>query len=162
MSVWKQVYSKTPLVFEDPAFGGGGMIMGAAGGGGGFPVPPPVNTPSSGALAAVDRVRTVFPETWLWTNSTSGYQLQCNSDAILSIPHNLFRKAFAVSLVFVLCLYPVTWGDEAMTLEWHNWWWVMCLQPAPVNPWLNVIPAVEPFVCSMTSLYILTLQLHEG
>jgi len=31
---------------------------------------------SGSSLAAVDRVRNVFPETWLWTNSTSGYLLQ--------------------------------------------------------------------------------------
>jgi len=46
-----------------------------------FPLAPNAGSgnpqPASGSsLAAVDRVRNVFPETWLWTNSTSGYLLQ--------------------------------------------------------------------------------------
>jgi len=48
----------------------GGMMPNA---GGGLPQPSPVNSLSSGSLATVDRVRSVFPETWLWTNATSGY-----------------------------------------------------------------------------------------
>ena len=48
-------------------FGGGGMAGAAAGG----PMPPSMT--DNGALASVDRVRNVFPETWLWSNTTTGY-----------------------------------------------------------------------------------------
>jgi hypothetical protein len=52
----------------DMAFGGGffggiaatGTAIGSASG-------------SGQTLAHVDHVRTVFPETWLWTNTTTGY-----------------------------------------------------------------------------------------
>ena len=57
------------MIIAYPAFAM--MAPGKGGGmGGGFPQPVPV---SSGSLATVDRVRNVFPETWLWTNTTSGY-----------------------------------------------------------------------------------------
>ena len=48
-------------------FGGGEMAGAGAGG------PMPVSMPDNGVLASVDRVRNVFPETWLWSNTTTGY-----------------------------------------------------------------------------------------
>ena len=49
-------------------FGGGGPDLGgmvATGMAGGHP-------PTNGGLQKVDRVRSVFPETWLWTNTSVG------------------------------------------------------------------------------------------
>jgi hypothetical protein len=43
---------------------GGGLAPGMATGSG-----------SGQALAQVDHVRSVFPETWLWTNTTTGYDV---------------------------------------------------------------------------------------
>ena len=65
------------IVFIDSALASGGVAFGGAGGGGGgrVPMPAPGKAPSS-ALQSVDRVRNVFPETWLWTNKSTGYQLQ--------------------------------------------------------------------------------------
>jgi len=34
---------------------------------------PEPNVAQSSDLATVDTIRNVFPETWLWTNSTVGY-----------------------------------------------------------------------------------------
>lgn len=69
--------------FSDPMFelaGFGGGFGGGAGGfaaaaGGAMPgVAPAPNPASSSSLATVDKIRNVFPETWLWTNSTVGYK----------------------------------------------------------------------------------------
>lgn len=77
-----------------PDFAMAGMMAPGMGGGigGGFPQPAPVN---SGSLATVDRVRNVFPETWLWTNTTSGYP-----------PRSFSRHCFRY--MFVVCLTAST------------------------------------------------------
>lgn len=48
-------------------FGGVNALAGAA------PDPAPVPSGTSTKLASVDSIRNVFPETWLWTNSSVGY-----------------------------------------------------------------------------------------
>lgn len=54
----------------------GGMIaFGAAAGGAEMDFASATNAGSSSGLAAVDKIRNVFPETWLWTNSTAGYRI---------------------------------------------------------------------------------------
>ena len=53
---------------------GGGLMTGAVAGG-----PMPQSMTNNGALARVDRVRNVFPETWLWSNTTTGYIKWCSS-----------------------------------------------------------------------------------
>ena len=55
------------MPFMAMAMGGGAMTGAGAGG----PIRQPM--PNNGALASVDRVRNVFPETWLWSNTTTGY-----------------------------------------------------------------------------------------
>jgi hypothetical protein len=61
------VFFSKLAVFPGMAFGGGiggiatsGTATGSSSG-------------SGQTLAQVDHVRTVFPETWLWTNTTTGY-----------------------------------------------------------------------------------------
>ena len=60
-----------PMMAAGMGFGGGEMAGAGAGG------PMPVAMPDNGALAQVDRVRNVFPETWLWSNITTGYMQWC-------------------------------------------------------------------------------------
>ena len=48
----------------------GGPMMAMAGGAMPNPVAPMTATSASG-MKSVEKVRTVFPETWLWTNSTA-------------------------------------------------------------------------------------------
>ncbi|KAH3871691.1 hypothetical protein DPMN_034902 [Dreissena polymorpha] len=52
--------------------GGGDFMMGT---GTGTSRSMPKAIPDNRALASVDRVRHVFPETWLWSNITTGHQL---------------------------------------------------------------------------------------
>ena len=55
----------------DAAFGGGAgghALPSMAPGGGG-----PPSSSSGSALKTVDRVRNVFPETWLWSNTSVGF-----------------------------------------------------------------------------------------
>ena len=82
----------------DMAFGGGfgegaGLAMGAQGGG--------PNQP----LQEVERVRSDFPETWLWSNATVGYGVLCSRRVQRSLivcigvgcyRHNLLAIATAV------------------------------------------------------------------
>lgn len=57
--------------FGDTALGGApGGALNFAGGA----VPPP-DPDATSTLAAVDSIRNIFPETWLWTNSSVGYIL---------------------------------------------------------------------------------------
>jgi len=63
----------------------------------GVMAPMPATAPNAGAaasgpLAAVDRVRNVFPETWLWTNSTSGYSMQSTNLCLSQKPLYNQRK----------------------------------------------------------------------
>lgn len=51
-----------------------GMAFGA-GAGGGFAVASSLSTGSSTNLKQIEHVRSIFPETWLWHNSTTGYKL---------------------------------------------------------------------------------------
>lgn len=59
--------------------GGGGGFGGFAGAGAvddGAMVPAPQRGQTSAVssdLASVDKIRNIFPETWLWTNSSVGY-----------------------------------------------------------------------------------------
>lgn len=52
------------------AMAGTGVMTGSMTGGGS---PPP--------LQAVGRIRNVFPETWLWSNATTGYMTWLKSNA---------------------------------------------------------------------------------
>ena len=63
----------------------------------GIMAPMPAMAPNAGAaasgpLAAVDRVRNVFPETWLWSNSTSGYSMQSTNLCLSQKPLYNQRK----------------------------------------------------------------------
>lgn len=54
-----------------------GMAFGAGAGGGaggGFAVANSLSTGSSTNLKQIEHVRSIFPETWLWQNSTTGYK----------------------------------------------------------------------------------------
>jgi len=60
----------------DGGFGGGAggfEAFGGAAGGGAAPAPNAASSSSSASLQTVDKIRNIFPETWLWTNTTAGY-----------------------------------------------------------------------------------------
>ena len=62
--------SKVPDLINGTMLMGGGMLErvdGLSSGGG------PTQPESGWPLQSVDRIRNVFPETWLWNNSTTGY-----------------------------------------------------------------------------------------
>lgn len=59
----------------DSKFEFAGASGGAGGGfaaGGGMPVPAIGNTAVNSQQKSVDKIRSVFPETWLWGNSSVG------------------------------------------------------------------------------------------
>lgn len=60
------------MIYPEMAFGAGAMVPmpAMAMTNGMAPNPPP-----SSQLKEVGRVRSVFPETWLWTNASTGYFL---------------------------------------------------------------------------------------
>lgn len=63
-------FLKGDVDFAAPMAAGAFMPqMAMASAGGGMPQP----SPARGDLKQVGKVRTVFPETWLWTNSSTGY-----------------------------------------------------------------------------------------
>ena len=45
------------------------------------PAPPPPPAPSAvgGGLQPVDKIRTEFPETWIWVDSLIGYKMTLNN-----------------------------------------------------------------------------------
>lgn len=61
-------------------FGGGfdlaGGAMPMAFGGDMGAIPPAAPAAATQSLASVDKIRNVFPETWLWTNSSVGYNIE--------------------------------------------------------------------------------------
>ena len=57
-----------------PAFAAGSGVSAAGGFGGGSSAGSGMGG-SAPPLQKVERVRNVFPETWLWTNKTTGYLL---------------------------------------------------------------------------------------
>ena len=66
-----------PMIDGGFAFGGGGGGHAMAG------MAPGGVAPSSGstgpALKTVDRIRNVFPETWLWSNANVGFVICSNN-----------------------------------------------------------------------------------
>ena len=74
------VFVDYPMI--DAAFGagaGGHALPGMAPGGG--VAPATGSSSSSSALKSVDRVRNVFPETWLWRNASVGF-VNCSESII--------------------------------------------------------------------------------
>lgn len=60
-------------------------------------------TSSSEPMREVDRVRNVFPETWLWTNASIGYKRNTNCQFV-----DLFLFSFSCRFV----LNGFAWGGQ--------------------------------------------------
>jgi len=60
----------------DGGFGGGAggfEAFGGAAGGGAAPAPNAASSSSSASLQTVDKIRNIFPETWLWNMAVDKY-----------------------------------------------------------------------------------------